>query len=125
MKNGKIKIIVTGEGQYPNTEGILSAEIKFEPMAIENQNSINLELPESNKVIVVGAGPVGPVAALLLSKYHVPHMLVEQLVEPDNHPQARRIFLFIREGPFFCRHLLQLLYARMGTSLGCMYRDRF
>ncbi len=40
---------------------------------------------------MVGAGPVGLVASLLLSKYHVPHMLVEQLVEPDNHPQAHFI----------------------------------
>ena len=60
-------------------------------MAVKNQNSIDLELPESNEVIVVGAGPVGLVASLLLSKYHVPHMLVEQLVEPDNHPQAHFI----------------------------------
>lgn len=57
-------------------------------MAVENQNSVNLQLPESNKVIVVGAGPVGLVASLLLSKYHVTHVLVEQLAEPDNHPQA-------------------------------------
>ncbi|MBT8365785.1 MAG: FAD-dependent monooxygenase [Deltaproteobacteria bacterium] len=60
-------------------------------MAVENQNSINLEPTEFNKVIVVGAGPVGLVASLLLSKYHVPHMLVEQLAEPDNHSQAHFI----------------------------------
>ena len=50
-----------------------------------------MKLPESNKVIVVGAGPVGLVASLLLSKYHVPHVLVEQLAEPDDHPQAHFI----------------------------------
>ena len=60
-----------------------------------------MNLPEFNKVIVVGAGPVGLVASLLLSKYHVPHLLVEQLVEPDNHPQAhfinRRSMEILRE----------------------------
>jgi 2-polyprenyl-6-methoxyphenol hydroxylase-like FAD-dependent oxidoreductase len=50
-----------------------------------------LKLPESNKVIVVGAGPIGLVASLLLSKYYVPHVLVEQLAEPDDHPQAHFI----------------------------------
>ena len=50
-----------------------------------------MKLPESNKVIVVGAGPVGLVASLLLSKYHVAHVLVEQLAEPDGHPQAHFI----------------------------------
>lgn len=42
----------------------------------------------SRDVIVVGAGPVGLVASLLLSKYQVAHLLVEQLTEPDTHPQA-------------------------------------
>jgi 2-polyprenyl-6-methoxyphenol hydroxylase-like FAD-dependent oxidoreductase len=50
-----------------------------------------LKLPESNKVIVVGAGPVGLTASLLLSKYYVPHALVGQLAEPDDHPQAHFI----------------------------------
>jgi 2-polyprenyl-6-methoxyphenol hydroxylase-like FAD-dependent oxidoreductase len=57
-------------------------------MAVENQSRVNLQPPESNQVIVVGAGPVGLVASLLLSKYHIQHALVEQLAEPDNHPQA-------------------------------------
>ena len=39
-----------------------------------------MKLPDSNKVIVVGAGPVGLVATLLLSKYHVEYVLVEQLL---------------------------------------------
>jgi 2-polyprenyl-6-methoxyphenol hydroxylase-like FAD-dependent oxidoreductase len=58
-----------------------------------------LKLPEYNKVIVVGAGPVGLVASLLLSNYHVPHVLVEQLTEPDTHPQAH--FSFPQSRPFF------------------------
>jgi 2-polyprenyl-6-methoxyphenol hydroxylase-like FAD-dependent oxidoreductase len=58
-----------------------------------------LKLPESNKVIVVGAGPVGLIASLLLSKYYVPHVLVEQLADPDDHPQAH--FSFHRESPYF------------------------
>jgi 2-polyprenyl-6-methoxyphenol hydroxylase-like FAD-dependent oxidoreductase len=60
-------------------------------MTVKRQNPASLELPESNKVVVVGAGPVGLVASLLLSNYHVPHVLVEQLVEPDTHPQAHFI----------------------------------
>jgi 2-polyprenyl-6-methoxyphenol hydroxylase-like FAD-dependent oxidoreductase len=60
-------------------------------MASKYHNRVNLQLPQSNKVIVVGAGPVGLVASLLLSKYHVPHVLVEQLAEPDDHPQAHFI----------------------------------
>ena len=60
-------------------------------MALKAKNRSDLQLPESNKVVVVGAGPAGLVASLLLSKYHVPHLLVEQLAEPDDHPQAHFI----------------------------------
>ena len=60
-------------------------------MTVENQNSNIQEFPASDRVIVVGAGPTGLVASLLLSKYLVPHMLVEQLAKPDNHPQAHFI----------------------------------
>jgi threonine dehydrogenase-like Zn-dependent dehydrogenase len=35
-------------------------------MAIESKNRFDLKLPKSNKVVVVGAGPVGLVASLLL-----------------------------------------------------------
>lgn len=60
-------------------------------MTVKRQNPASLKLPESNQVVVVGAGPVGLVASLLLSNYHVPHVLVEQLAEPDTHPQAHFI----------------------------------
>ncbi len=60
-------------------------------MALKAKNRSDLKLPESNKVVVVGAGPAGLVASLLLSKYQVPHLLVEQKAEPDDHPQAHFI----------------------------------
>jgi threonine dehydrogenase-like Zn-dependent dehydrogenase len=60
-------------------------------MTANYQHRESLKLPESNKVVVVGAGPVGLVASLLLSNYHVPHVLVEQLAEPDAHPQTHFI----------------------------------
>ena len=59
-------------------------------MTVENQNSVNLQLPESNKVIVVGAGPVGLVASLLLSKYHVTHVLVGR-VHVDAHDRLHQL----------------------------------
>ena len=58
-------------------------------MAIENKKRTDLQLPESNKVIVIGAGPVGLVASLLLSKYYVPHVLVEQEVQFPQHDFVR------------------------------------
>ena len=60
-------------------------------MAGEHPKSGKLQIPDRNDVIIIGAGPVGLVASLLLSKYHVPHVLVEQLAKPDNHPQAHFI----------------------------------
>lgn len=42
-------------------------------------------------VIIIGAGPVGLVASLLLSKYRVSHLLVEQRRQPAEHPQAHFI----------------------------------
>ncbi len=65
--------------------------ISSDPMTAKYQNRTSLKLPESNQVVVVGAGPVGLVASLLLSNYQVPHVLVEQLAEPDTHPQAHFI----------------------------------
>ena len=49
-------------------------------MAAKDQYNIDRQIPEFNDVIVVGAGPVGLVASLLLSKYHVHHLLVEGVV---------------------------------------------
>ena len=54
-------------------------------------NSHFPRLPGVLPVVVVGAGPVGLIASLLLSKYRVRHLLVEQQTRPDNHPQAHFI----------------------------------
>ena len=42
-------------------------------------------------VSIVGAGPVGLTASLLLSRFHVHHWVIEQRVEPTDHPQAHFI----------------------------------
>jgi 2-polyprenyl-6-methoxyphenol hydroxylase-like FAD-dependent oxidoreductase len=42
-------------------------------------------------VTIVGAGPVGLTASLLLSRFHVHHWVIEQLLEPTDHPQAHFI----------------------------------
>jgi len=42
-------------------------------------------------VVIIGAGPVGLTASLLLSRFKVPHLLVEQLQNPPEHPQAHFI----------------------------------
>ncbi|MGW8187757.1 MAG: FAD-dependent monooxygenase, partial [Desulfobacterales bacterium] len=39
-------------------------------------------------VAIVGAGPVGLTASLLLSRFHVHHLVVEQRLGPSEHPQA-------------------------------------
>ncbi|MGD8990515.1 MAG: FAD-dependent monooxygenase, partial [Desulfobacterales bacterium] len=50
-----------------------------------------LRVPDQNHVIIIGAGPVGLVSSLFLSKYQIPHVLVEKRAKPDNHPQAHFI----------------------------------
>ncbi|MEN8689868.1 MAG: FAD-dependent monooxygenase [Desulfobacterales bacterium] len=42
-------------------------------------------------VAIVGAGPVGLTASLLLSRFHVHHLVIEQRLEPSGHPQAHFI----------------------------------
>jgi 2-polyprenyl-6-methoxyphenol hydroxylase-like FAD-dependent oxidoreductase len=42
-------------------------------------------------VIVIGAGPVGLTASILLSRHGVSHLLVEQQPQPTDHPQAHFI----------------------------------
>ncbi len=70
-------------------------------MRVETSISAHRSIPEAVKVVIVGAGPVGLTASLLLSKYRVPHLVVEQLTEPENHPQAhfinRRSMEILRE----------------------------
>ena len=58
---------------------------------VQNPKNDNSQTALTHDVILVGAGPVGLVASLLLSKYQVPHLLVEHLKKPDNHPQAHFI----------------------------------
>ncbi len=60
-------------------------------MAQKDQDDFQPEGFDSENVVVIGAGPVGLVASLLLSKYRIRHMLVEELNEPDDHPQAHFI----------------------------------
>ena len=60
-------------------------------MAIDQSKSLFSHLPNRCPVVVVGAGPVGLIASLLLSKYRVRHLLVDQQDQPDDHPQAHFI----------------------------------
>ena len=46
------------------------------------------ELNESTSVLVVGGGPTGLLASILLSKYEIPHILVEQRTETVKAPAA-------------------------------------
>ena len=70
-------------------------------MASKNQKDSLLQDSGIEQVVIVGAGPVGLVASLLLAKYRIRHLLVEQLSEPDDHPQAhfinRRSMEILRE----------------------------
>lgn len=60
-------------------------------MSIVKTNVISNIQVAAKALVVVGAGPVGLVSSLLLSSYHIPHILVEQQKGPDNHPQAHFI----------------------------------
>jgi 2-polyprenyl-6-methoxyphenol hydroxylase-like FAD-dependent oxidoreductase len=46
---------------------------------------------DGSGIVIIGAGPVGLTASLLLSRYKVPHLLVEQRRKPMDHPQAHYI----------------------------------
>jgi 2-polyprenyl-6-methoxyphenol hydroxylase-like FAD-dependent oxidoreductase len=48
-------------------------------------------LPASIDVAVIGAGPVGLTASLLLSRFGVSHLVVEQRRAPTDHPRAHFI----------------------------------
>ena len=55
-----------------------------------SQSSVNPGI-DTFEVIIIGAGPVGLTASLLLSKYGVRHLVIEQRWEPTGHPQAHFI----------------------------------
>ena len=52
---------------------------------------MNTPIPPDTEVVVIGAGPVGLTLSLLLSRFRVPHLVVEQRSEPTDHPQAHFI----------------------------------
>lgn len=45
-------------------------------------------VPRQTDVVVIGAGPVGLTAGLLLDQWQVDHLVVEAKKAPDDHPQA-------------------------------------
>jgi len=48
-------------------------------------------LPSSTGVLVVGAGPVGLSAAVLLRRFGIPLVVVDRLAERSGHPKARGV----------------------------------
>jgi len=48
-------------------------------------------LPSSTGVLVVGAGPVGLSAAVLLRRFGIPLIVVDRLAERSGHPKARGV----------------------------------
>lgn len=57
---------------------------------MKNSRHWSAEL-SAKHVVVVGAGPAGLVSSLLLSKFRIPHLLVEERDHPQEHPQAHFI----------------------------------
>ena len=60
-------------------------------MSTVETHAISINPFAADALVVVGAGPVGLVSSLLLSRFHIPHFLVEQQTGPDDHPQAHFI----------------------------------
>ena len=60
-------------------------------MQPNNQHASLDEKDGAGDVIIIGAGPVGLTASLLLSRYGVKHLVIEQRLEPTAHPQAHFI----------------------------------
>ena len=48
-------------------------------------------LPSSTGVLVVGAGPVGLSAAVLLRRFGIPLVVIDRLAERSGHPKARGV----------------------------------
>ncbi len=60
-------------------------------MQPNNQHASLDENDGAVDVIIIGAGPVGLTASLLLSRFRVHHLVIEQRLEPTGHPQAHFI----------------------------------
>ena len=48
-------------------------------------------LPDKTDIVIIGAGPVGLTASLLLDQWQIAHIVVEAQDPPSNHPQAHFI----------------------------------
>ncbi len=52
---------------------------------------MNAAPPDQTDVVVIGGGPAGLIASLLLDQWQVEHILVEAQAQPGDHPQAHFI----------------------------------
>ena len=48
-------------------------------------------LPDETDVVIIGGGPVGLTASLLLDRFRIAHVVVEAQDQPNEHPQAHFI----------------------------------
>ncbi|MDJ0989628.1 MAG: FAD-dependent monooxygenase [Desulfobacterales bacterium] len=48
-------------------------------------------LPDRTEVVIIGGGPVGLTASLLLDRFGIAHVVVEAQDQPNDHPQAHFI----------------------------------
>lgn len=60
-------------------------------MSNPKQNIVPPDIADHYPVVVIGAGPVGLCASLLLSKYGIQHLLIERRTKHTAHPQAHFI----------------------------------